>query len=189
MARCGTRFPSRDRLIDLLRDDYSGSGSSICKRFDAAASAAASAAALSYTTIEVVLGRRLVTRKRRRAQRRTIAAGSSDGRMASDGTSSAAVRRCPRSRRPFLAGAGRSVGPAPSGGAARSCSRSAGRSQQLLGEQRVGTDAERDAQLLAVEVGERARLRQHEVGDAALARDDLLDALVDRARDRSAGGR
>ena len=34
---------------------------------------------------------------------------------------------------------------------------------------------------LAVEVGERARLRQHEVGDVALAGHDLLDPLVDGA--------
>src|SRR5690242_21632874 len=36
------------------------------------------------------------------------------------------------------------------------------------------------SQLIGVEVGERARLRQHEIGDATLARDDFLDAFVDR---------
>ena len=40
-----------------------------------------------------------------------------------------------------------------------------------------------------IEIGERARLRQHEIGDPALARDDLFDPLVDGARDRSAGDR
>ena len=44
---------------------------------------------------------------------------------------------------------------------------------------RCGCRARRE--LVGVEVGERARLRQHEVGDAALARDDLLDLLVDGA--------
>ena len=51
----------------------------------------------------------------------------------------------------------------------------------VLGEQRVGAQAEGDAQLVGVEVGERARLRQHEVGDVALAGHDLLDPLVDGA--------
>ena len=53
--------------------------------------------------------------------------------------------------------------------------------EQVFGEHGVGPDAERDAELVAVEVGERARLRQHEVGDAALAGHDLLDPLVDGA--------
>jgi hypothetical protein len=52
----------------------------------------------------------------------------------------------------------------------------------LVGEQGLGAQAERHAQLGGVEVRERARLRQHEVGDVALARHDLLDPLVDRAR-------
>src|SRR5436853_949549 len=45
---------------------------------------------------------------------------------------------------------------------ARSCVRLL----EVVGEHGVRMDSERDAQLPAVEIGERARLRQHEVGNA-----------------------
>ena len=90
------------------------------------------------------------------------------------------ARRSPAVRRAVAAGR------EPCGGGAGSC-RCA--SCEIVGEHRVGPDAERDAQLVAVEIGERARLRQHEIGDAALAGDDLLDPLVDRARADRAGAR
>ena len=54
-------------------------------------------------------------------------------------------------------------------------------SSVVLGEQLVGSQPEREAQLVGVEVGDRARPRQHELGDVALAGDDLLDAFVDGA--------
>ena len=52
---------------------------------------------------------------------------------------------------------------------------------RFLGQDGVGSDAQRHAQLIGVEVGERRRLGQDEVGDLALAHDDLLDLLVDGA--------
>src|SRR3954466_12818896 len=54
------------------------------------------------------------------------------------------------------------------------CSRCGG-SFVLLGEERVGAQAEGGAQLLGVEVGERARAREDQVGDVALAGHDLFD--------------
>src|SRR5205085_9641172 len=73
----------------------------------------------------------------------------------------------------------------PGGGAD---SASAARSNVLLGEQGVGPQAEGRAQLVGVEIGERAGLGQDEVGDVALARHDLLDTLVDGARADQAVG-
>ena len=50
--------------------------------------------------------------------------------------------------------------------------------EQIFGEQRVRPDAEREAELVAVEVGERARLRQDEIRDPPFAGHDFLDAFA-----------
>ena len=56
------------------------------------------------------------------------------------------------------------------------------RSKIFLGEQGLGAESERRAQLLRVEVGQRARLGKNEVGDVALAGNDFLDPFVNRPR-------
>src|SRR5687768_9870069 len=78
----------------------------------------------------------------------------------------------------------RPASPSSAAGPAGCCCASAGFAGsrgRLLGEQLLGPQAEGDAELVGVEVGERARLRQDEVGDVALAGHDLLDPLVDGA--------
>ena len=58
----------------------------------------------------------------------------------------------------------------------------------FVGEHGVGADAERGAELAGVEVGQRARLRQHEVGDAPLALRPPLRRARRRCRGTPAGG-
>src|SRR5689334_21714582 len=114
-----------------------------------------------------------------------MAAGSSDGRMLSG--MSSMVLSVPQKSAPV---AGRRRPPCRAGW--RACWRFAALRRrgvlmipalscdhrfQVVGEDCIRLDAERGAQLPAVEVGERARLRQHQIGDAPLAGDDLFDTL------------
>ena len=64
----------------------------------------------------------------------------------------------------------------------------AGGSSVVPGEELVGSQPEGEAELVGVEVGDRARPRQHQLSDVALAGHDLLDTLVDRAGAHEAVG-
>src|SRR5262249_35041773 len=83
-------------------------------------------------------------------------------------------------------GRGRAGGAGGAGGSWSSCVAGVGSWGQLrvvvgVVQQGVGPQAEGGAELVGVQVGDRAAGGEDEVGDAALAGDDLLDLLVDGA--------